>query len=587
MGDVELKTYGKMQISKDGKSVWLRFVPHVAMRFKRVFTKVNKGAVGSLNLSMTPENCRDLEWFLERYPVEGEGIKEITQLASKHREKMDLVDKFLSAQQAPIAFELECEKREYQMVAASLVLTTGNLLLADDVGLGKTITAFMMISDPRTRPAVYVTLTHLPIQVKTMLAKFAPWLSVHVVNKGQPYDLTRFRRRTVPYPDVVILSYSKLAGWADTLSKTSRSVIYDEVQELRHGDSNRYRAAKLITDSVQYRMGMSATPIYNYGGEIFNVMEAIAPGALGTSTEFFTEWCSFGGSSDKSTIHSPSEFGAYMREAGLMLRRTRKEVGRELPPCYSDVQHVDADLYALEQVSKTCAELAEMLLKAGGMGLDKMRAAEEFDWRLRQATGIAKAPYVAEFVRLLVEAGEKVVLYGWHHAVYAIWQDKFKDIPVVMYTGQESIPQKEEAKRKFISGEAQVLIMSLRSGAGLDGLQGTCNMVVFGELDWSPGVHEQNIGRVWRDGQENAVNVYFMVCDEGSDPFMVEVNGVKEQQIKGIRDPNAELVEKLQLDPGRIKNLARRYLEKHSAKCVAGTPLFNQEEVACLQPKKR
>jgi SNF2 family DNA or RNA helicase len=550
--------------------IGVKLLPHVALRFKRVFPKVNKSRVGLLTISMTPENCRDVEWFLERYPLESKSLDQITAMANQYREKMSLVDKFLSAQQAPLAFEINCEKREYQTVAASLFLTTGSLLLADDVGLGKTIVAFMALSDPRTRPAIYVTLTHLPIQVKNMLEKFAPWLAVQVINKGQPYDLTRKRRQTIPYPDVAILSYSKLSGWADTLSKTSRSVIWDEVQELRHGGSNRYEAAKHIADSVQFRMGMSATPIYNYGGEIYNVMETISPGALGSADEFFTEWCSSGGSSDKATIHSPAEFGSYMREAGLMLRRTRKEVGRELPPCYSDVQHVDADLYALEQVSKTCAELAEMLLKAGGTGLDKMRAAEEFDWRLRQATGVAKAPYVAEFVKLLVESGEKVVLYGWHHAVYAIWKDKFKDIPFAMYTGQESIPQKEEAKKRFISGEAKVLIMSLRAGAGLDGLQGSCNMVVFGELDWSPGVYEQNIGRVWRDGQENPVNVYFMVSDEGSDPFMVEVNGVKEQQIKGIRDPNAELVEKLQLDPDRIKNLARRYLEKHGK----SQPLF-------------
>lgn len=550
----------------EGKAIELKLVPHVAMRFKRVFPKIEKSSVGTIRLSMTPENCRDLEWFLERYPIDGDGFEQVFSLADQNREKMDLVEKFLGARQAPLSFELNCEKREYQTIAASMFLTTGSLLLADEVGLGKTITAFLALTDPRMRPAIYVTLTHLPIQVKNMLNHFAPWLGVHVVNKGQPYDLTRVRRKTVPYPDVVIISYSKLAGWAETLSKTSRSVIWDEVQELRHDGSARYNAAKLIADSVEFRMGMSATPIYNYGGEIFNVMQVIAPGALGNRGEFSTEWCAYGGTDDKATIHSPSEFGTYMRENGLMLRRTRKEVGRELPPCYSDVQHVDCDIDALEQVSKTCAELATMLLKAGGIGLDKMRAAEEFDWRLRQATGVAKAPYIAAFVRLLVESGEKVVLYGWHHAVYSIWKDKLEGIPIAMYTGQESIPQKEEAKRRFIAGEAKVLIMSLRAGAGLDGLQGSCNIVVFGELDWSPGVHEQNIGRVWRDGQENSVNVYFMVCDEGSDPFMVEVNGVKEQQIKGIRDPNADLVEKLQLDPNRIKNLARKYLEKHSEK---------------------
>lgn len=553
-------------IAEDKSRVGLAMVPHVALRFKRVFPKVSSERTGVLQVAMTPENCRDIEWFCERYPLECDDFEEIRKRATEHKDRMALVGKFLSGQQAPLPFELECEKREYQLVAASLVLTTGHLLLADEVGLGKTIVAFLLLSDPRTRPAVYVTLTHLPRQVKQMLAKFAPHLSVQVINKGQPYDLTRVGRKAVPYPDVVIMSYSKLVGWAETLAPVSKCVVWDEAQELRRSESNRYDAARHLADRMQYILSMSATPIYNYGGEIFNVMEATAPGALGAPGEFFTEWCSHGGSTDKASIRDPAAFGTFLRESGLMLRRTRKEVGRELPPCYSDVQMVDADMYALQQVSKTCAELAEMLLKAGGAGIDKMRAAEEFDWRLRQATGIAKAPYVADFVRLLVESGEKVVLYGWHHAVYAIWKDKLADIPLVMYTGQESIPQKEDAKAKFISGEAKVLIMSLRSGAGLDGLQGSCNLVVFGELDWSPGVHEQNIGRVWRDGQENPVNVYFMVCEDGSDPFMVEVNGVKEQQVKGIRDPDAALVEKLQVDPDRVKNLARRYLEKHGRK---------------------
>jgi len=568
-----MKTYGTMAVSEHDHFVELKFLPHVALKFKRLFPKIDKQSIGALRLSMTPENCRDLEWFLDRYPVEGDGFEKIVAQSAMYRVKMTLVEKFLTGQQEPMSFELDCEKRDYQLVAASLGLTTGNLLLADDVGLGKSLVAFLMLSQARTRPAVYVTLTHLPPQVKAMLAKFAPWLAVQIINKGQPYDLTRTRRKSMPYPDIIVMSYSKLSGWAETLANVSKSVIFDECQELRRSASARYDAAKHLADHVEFRLGMSATPIYNYGGEIFNVMECIAPGALGSPQEFFTEWCT-DGSGDKSTIKDPAAFGVYMRESGLMLRRTRKEVGRELPPCYADVQHVEADLLALEQVSKTCAELAEMLLKASGAGIDKMRAAEEFDWRLRQATGVAKAPYVAEFVRLLVEAGEKVVLYGWHHAVYAIWKDKLNDIPIAMYTGQESIPQKEEAKRRFISGEARVLMMSLRAGAGLDGLQGSCNLVVFGELDWSPGVHEQNIGRVWRDGQENSVNVYFMVCDDGSDPFMVEVNGVKEQQIKGIRDPNEELVEKLQLDPDRIKNLARQYLAKHGAK--KPEPLFEE-----------
>ena len=78
---------------------------------------------------------------------------------------------------------------------------------------------------------------------------------------------------------------------------------------------------------------------------------------------------------------------------------------------------------------------------------------------------------MADFVRLLVESGEKVVLYGWHREVYSIWLDRLKDLNPAMYTGSESVPQKDEAKRRFVAGETFVFIISLRAGAGLDGLR--------------------------------------------------------------------------------------------------------------------
>jgi len=108
--------------------------------------------------------------------------------------------------------------------------------------------------------------------------------------------------------------------------------------------------------------------------------------------------------------------------------------------------------------------------------------------------------YVADFVRLLVESGEQVVLYGWHREVYHIWLDRMADLKPALFTGTESTSQKQEAKRRFLAKETPVLIMSLRAGAGVDGLQHVCKTVVYGELDWSPGVHEQGVGRVFRDG---------------------------------------------------------------------------------------
>jgi SNF2 family DNA or RNA helicase len=244
-----------------------------------------------------------------------------------------------------------------------------------------------------------------------------------------------------------------------------------------------------------------------------------------------------------------------------MLRRTRTDVGRELPALSRSIHHIDADTDALDKIGKSAAELARIILQQGETKRgQKMSASEELSNILRQATGIAKAPYVAEFVRLLVESGEKVVLYGWHRTVYDIWLDRLKDLNPVMYTGSESVTQKEAAKAAFISGASQILIISLRSGAGLDGLQQVCRTVVFGELDWSPGVHEQCVGRIYRDGQPDPVLAYYLLAEAGSDPIVADVLNLKKSQIDGVRDPEADLIETLEVEEGHIKRLAESFL---------------------------
>jgi len=131
-----------------------------------------------------------------------------------------------------------------------------------------------------------------------------------------------------------------------------------------------------------------------------------------------------------------------------------------------------------------------------------------------------------------------------------------------MYTGTESPREKQRAKEAFVSGESQLLIMSLRAGAGLDGLQHVCQTVVFGELDWSPGVHEQCIGRVYRDEQGNPVMVYFLISEVGSDPIVSDVLGVKREQIEGVRNPGENLVERQDIGENQLRALAKRFLSE-------------------------
>jgi len=567
---------------KGGGREWvIKCDPHVRLRLKRLFWRLGKQH-GIIRVKDTEEICRDLVWFLERYPMQMSDADRAYMEARglTYDARVESYDMVLTGSICPRPFEMAIPARNYQAVATELLLRSGGLLVVDDLGLGKTVIGIAALTDPRLRPSLVVVPTHLQTQWSQEFEKFLPGMKVHILKKGTPYDITSNGKRrrkgheqeelfldARAWPDVIITTYYKLSGWADTLAPIVNSIIFDECQDLRRSESHKAAAARHLAHSVDYRLGLSATPIYNYGGEFFNVLEVLKPDALGTKAEFMREWCghdSYGG--DKAIVKEPKTFGVYLREAGLMIRRTRKDVGRELPEVSRIPHHVDADTKALDTLDDSVAELARIILWQGGNPLRKGQAARDLDWRLRQATGIAKAPFVADFVRLLIESGEKVLLFGWHREVYSIWMSRLKDHDPVLYTGSESPVQKEKAKKAFLQGDTKLLIMSLRSGSGVDGLQQVCRTVVFGELDWSPGVHEQCVGRVHRDGQDEPVMAYFLVSDEGSDPVVADALRLKKGQIEGVRDPEAPIIQKLQLDPEHIKKLARHYLKKRGLK---------------------
>jgi len=534
---------------------------HVRTKLKRLFPEVNQRAGETIFLSDNEENCRDLLWFIERYPMKIDLIEHLKSRAALHIEQENAIDALLSFRRPPDDFDLHHPPRDYQKIAASLAMIKKGLLVADPLGLGKTVTGICLLPRKDHLPALVVTMTHLTSQWVDEINKFAPTLKTHVLKTGKPYDLvknTSKRGEEQRLPDVIICNYHKLHGWADTLSGLVRLIIFDEAQELRCDDSNKYAAAKHISSKAELRMGLSATPIYNMGAEFFCVLDIIRPGALGTKAEFLREWCA-----DSESINDPKAFGEYLRREGLMIRRTRAEVGRELPPVIKIPQYVDCDRHMLETIKGSAIELAKIILANQQLTSGAaFQASQEFNILMRQATGIAKAPYVAEFVRMLLESGEKVVLFGWHREVYNIWIERLSSYRPLLYTGTESVKQKNAAKEAFINGDNPLLIVSLRSGAGLDGLQTVCSTVVKGELDYSPSVHDQCIGRVDRDGQKHPVMAHYLISEFGSDPVIADILGIKRGQIEGIINPEGDLIEKLGVDAGYIKRLASDYLNR-------------------------
>ncbi|MDR6953806.1 hypothetical protein J2X65_003169 [Ancylobacter sp. 3268] len=548
-----IRTYG--QIAFDGARWRMeKLEPHVAIRLKAMFPHIHKGSAGPFFFPATEATATDLEWFLHRYPMD---------IADADRERLlggcrafatarDDVERILMPDWSPPAAAGFREGRElyrYQAQAVELARLKKRLLLLDDVGLGKTVSALGALVDGEHLPAAIVVQPHLRTQwVKEYIEKFTH-LRAHIIKGGRPYDL--------PEADIYVFSYSNIIGWVD-VARTGlfKAVVYDEVQELRHGrKTGKGSAAAIFTAAAGLRIGLSATPVYNYGGEIFNVVEAIEPGALGAQDDFIREWCT--GKNGKWIVKDPDALGTYLRELQLVLRRERTGA-----PINTLTVEVDYD----EEVEADALSLMRTLAMkvVSGSFAERGQAARELDAFARMVTGTAKARHVAAYVRMLLEAGEPVLLAGWHRDVYDIWLKELKDFKPRLYTGTESTTQKDKAKAAFISGETDLMIISLRSGAGLDGLQHRCRTVVIGELDWSPKVHEQIFGRLDRPGQTREVTGIYLHANGGSDPLVVSTLGLKSSQAQGIVDPGKGIVQ-VHSDDSRIRALAESYLSRRAA----------------------
>ena len=546
------RTFGSLALEPSGRHWCLSSLePHVALRLKNVFSGIQKTQTDQFRVPNSDERCVDLDWFLQRYPLrlapgDAERLREGCESFARSQRTAETI---LHPDWKPEGSRFRLGKAPYPFQAQASALTHAmrRLLLADDVGLGKTVSALDVLTRPENLPAAIVVQSHLATQwVKEYIEPFTE-LRAHIIAGTRPYPL--------PLADLFIFKYSNIAGWVDIAGTgVFRSVVYDEVQELRRGTkSAKGEAARVFTDKADLRMGLSATPIYNYGEEIFHVMAFIAPGALGALGDFSREWCK-----DGRVVTDPDALGTYLRENNLMLRRVRS--GQPVNTVTIEVPYDEA----VEAEHQDLARVLAVKVVSGSF-VERGQAARELDILMRQITGVAKARHVAAYVRILLEAGEPVLLTGWHRDVYAIWLEELAAFDPVLYTGSESARQKDAAKAAFIEGRTNLMIISLRSGAGLDGLQKRCHTLVFGELDWSPKIHEQVIGRLDRPGQTaREVTAIFLHTDGGSDPLIIDMLGLKASQAKGIVDP-LSAPQHVHTDESRIRLLAEQYLARRAA----------------------
>ena len=548
------QTYGTLSYNARRKCWVIKGDPAVTELAKRLFPG-SDAKRGEARFTAHRRIVGDVNWLMLRYPLaiaekdRSRWDQAMAQARDYYRAREKARTAPLHAQPSPAVFSGQL--RPFQQAGLSWLLLTPRALLADEMGLGKTVQALACAAEEGIFPLLIVPPPHL---TRNWMAETLRFLRingrpprVHIIKGLTPYSL--------PEADVYILHYLLLRGWKQALPKLLfHTVIFDEVQELRRAGTEKYSAASLLSESCDRVMGLSGTPIYNYGGEIWNVINILDYHFLGDWETFSREWCAGYGN---RIVLKPQLLGDHLRREGLMLRRTKQEVLPELPEKRRLVQEIDADdaLYA-HLMAPVWEKLYRWKRDREMTASARALLEDQISQDARQATGLAKAPYVCQFVRALVNAGEKVLLFAHHHAVMDIYKKELKAEHPVFITGRETGAKKEEAVDRFMLGKTDLCCVSLRAASGLNLQRATC--VVFGELDWSPAVHSQAEDRAHRIGQRDSLLCYYLVSPRGSDQEMQEALGLKVSQFLGIMGDTPQ--SSAQSAAGA--NYARRHVER-------------------------
>lgn len=469
----------------------------------------------------------------------------------------------------------------YQKAGIAYALRCDNTLLADQMGLGKTITSIGVFNaDPSIMRVLVVCPASLRLNWRREFEKWATRpIEAFVVNGGKPSDWmvpATANGRAV----VAVVNYDVLAKHRKAIDATGWDMLVcDECHFCKNPKAVRTKAVlgsvtrgKRTAEGIKARrkLFLTGTPIVNRPVELWPLVEALDPQGLGKS--FFsyakryadaheTKWgWDFTGASNLE------ELQRRLRE-GFMVRRLKDDVLAELPPKRRQVVEIPANgasaavaeeraIYEghreyLEALAERIAE-AEEEARAGhrdmvdlyGAGLveswrreyaERSRVAFAEMSKTRHAVALAKVPHVVEHLRDALDEGP-VVCFAHHRDVIAAIEAEFPE--AVALTGETSMEDRQAAVDAFQAGAAKLFIGNIQA-AGVGITLTASSHVVFAELDWVPGNMSQAEDRLHRIGQRASVLVQHLVLEGSMDADMARKLIDKQEVIDKALDRKA------------------------------------------------
>lgn len=424
---------------------------------------------------------------------------------------------------------LRVEPYEYQQEGIRFGLERRRLLIGDEPGLGKTLQSIGIVDTAMAYPCLVICPSSLKINWQREFEKFTDKKALVLDNATRtswPYllGMGMFHVAIVNYE-----SLKKFFVWDIKGGKTFtlkdvvfnrdinvfRSVIMDESHRLKDPTAQQTMFTRGIVEGKEWRILLSGTPVVNHAQDL--VAQLAIMGRLLSD---------FGGRGKFLADYGENENLSELSDklySSCMIRREKKSVLTELPDKQRTDLHVDisnrdeydlaaADLAAYLREYTECTD-REIRRKM------RMEALVKF-MTLRSLASKGKVKQATDFIRNFLANGKPLIVFCSLKEIVKALQKQFPD--AVRVTGDDSLAEKQASVDAFQSGEAQLIICSIKAaGVGLT-LTASSN-VAFVEFPWTYADCCQCEDRAHRIGQKNNVNCYYLIGRSTIDPVLYNI----------------------------------------------------------------
>lgn len=440
----------------------------------------------------------------------------------------------------------------YQAEGVVHLAFTGRAMLADAMGLGKTVQAIGACKVLRDLYQIRRVLIVCPASLKAeweeQIGRFTT-LSCRIL-RGSPPERLRTYQHTEAF--FVIANYEQVVRDEAEINEVLQPevVLLDEAQRIKNWKTKTARAIKRLQS--RYAFVLTGTPLENRIDELYSLVDFVSPRLLGSLFRFNRRFYRF---DEAGHLVGPRNLeGLHRLLKPIMLRRRRDDIRDQLPERIDNNYFVPLSREQRDRYRDHESRAAALCATAGRRPLkpDEFQQLQRLLGCMRMLCDAVRVvapdadpsptPKIDELVSILrdiwsEDPGRKIIVFSEWTRMLELVRDRLEaeSIPACVHTGALSQTQRRREIERFRTAPDANLFLSSDSGSVGLNLQ-AASVVINLDLPWNAARLEQRIARAWRSRQERSVNVINIIAENTIEQRMLATMERKRRLADGVLD---------------------------------------------------